>query len=272
VDDGILSGPIDADVRRPASLPRVEAVPGLEVVDRTTGWTWYVVKVNPESALLRDTRGRTERVHLRPGRFTVAGRPVVLVPPRSRPPERPSITASGSVAVPGAAPRVARASRILVEGRHDAELVERVWGDDLRVEGIVVEPMDGMEDLGGIVRAFGPGPGRRLGILLDHLVPGTKEWRTAAGVDHTHVTVTGHPFVDVWQAIRPAAAGIEAWPVVPRGRPWKESVAAALGFADTRTCWLHLLGRVGRYTDLEPALVGAVELLIDFVTEDDHPR
>jgi len=28
----------------------------------------------------------------------------------------------------------------LVEGRHDAELVEQVWGDDLRVEGVVVKP------------------------------------------------------------------------------------------------------------------------------------
>ena len=40
-----------------------------------------------------------------------------------------------STAAPSAAPvraRVARASRIFVEGRHDAELVEKVWGDDLR--------------------------------------------------------------------------------------------------------------------------------------------
>ena len=29
----------------------------------------------------------------------------------------------------------------------------------------------------------------------------------------------------------------------------------------------RLLGRVGDYRDLEPALVGAVEQLIDFVTE-----
>ena len=35
--------------------------------------------------------------------------------------------------------RVARQSRIYVEGRHDAELVERIWGDDLRHVGVVVE-------------------------------------------------------------------------------------------------------------------------------------
>jgi hypothetical protein len=30
---------------------------------------------------------------------------------------------------------VARASRIYVEGKHDAELVEKIWGDDLRAIG-----------------------------------------------------------------------------------------------------------------------------------------
>ena len=45
-------------------------------------------------------------------------------------------TASGSRAVAGTRARVARGSRIWVEGRHDAELVEHVWGDDLRVEGV----------------------------------------------------------------------------------------------------------------------------------------
>ncbi len=267
MSDGILSGPIDADPRRPATLRRVEATPGLQVTDRATGWTWYVVKANPESIVLRDERGRQERVHLRPGRFAVGGTPVALVPPAPRKAAAPTVTASGSLAVAGATARVARGSRLLVEGRHDAELVERVWGDDLRVEGIVVEPMDGMDDLAAVVRRFAPGPSRRLGILLDHMVPGTKEWRVAAGVDHPHVAITGHPFVDVWQAIRPAAVGIDRWPEIPKGRPWKDGAAEALGFADSRTCWAHLLGRVRRYTDLEPALVGAVERLIDFVTE-----
>ncbi|HEU4490684.1 MAG TPA: DUF3097 family protein [Jiangellales bacterium] len=59
--------------------------------------------------------------------------------------------------------RVARASRIYVEGRHDAELVEKVWGDDIRVEGVVVEVLGGIDDLPARVAAFRPGPGRRLG-------------------------------------------------------------------------------------------------------------
>ncbi len=32
-----------------------------------------------------------------------------------------------------------------------------------------------------------------------------------------NVLIVGHPYVDVWQAIRPKVLGIEAWPAVPRG-------------------------------------------------------
>jgi hypothetical protein len=118
------------------------------------------------------------------------------------------------------------------------------------------------------VRGFGPGPGRRLGILLDHLVDGSKETRLAAGVDHPDVLVTGHRFVDVWQAVRPAALGIRAWPVVPPGTPWKEGVIAALGSDEAPAAfWRRVLASVGDWTDLESDLIGAVERLIDFVTD-----
>jgi hypothetical protein len=170
--------------------------------------------------------------------------------------------------------RTARDSRIWVEGVHDAELVEKVWGHDLRVEGVVVEPLHGADDLLDAVRAFRPGPGRRLGVLLDHLVPGSKETRIAQGVRAeygAHVTVLGHPYVDVWQAIRPQVLGIESWPVVPRGEPWKNGVLAALGRpsstpADVAAGWRWLLSRVSTYADLEPSLLGRVEELIDSVT------
>ena len=85
-----------------------------------------------------------------------------------------------------------------------------------------------------LVREFAPGPGRRLGVLLDHLVPGSKETRIAEEVRRAHgahVTVLGHPYVDVWQAIRPQVLGIDAWPVVPKGQPWKQGVLAAAGTA-----------------------------------------
>jgi len=207
---------------------------------------------------------------LTPGGFDVEGRAVTLVRPQlaAPAPQRVShgTTASGSRAVAGHRAPVARASRILVEGVHDAELVERVWGDDLRVEGVVVERLDGIDDLTAVVAGFGPGPGARLGILVDHLVPGSKEARLAGRVVVPHVLVAGTPFVDVWEAVKPSAVGIPAWPDVPRGTDWKTGVCQRLGM-DPATMWPRVLASVRSYADLEPALVGAVERLIDFVTE-----
>jgi hypothetical protein len=172
---------------------------------------------------------------------------------------------------------VASGSRIYVEGRHDAELVEKVWGDDLRVEGVVVELMDGVDDLAGIIAEFQPGPGRRLGVLVDHLVPGTKEARIVAQAQalpglSRHVRILGHPYVDVWQSVRPERLGWQQWPVIPRGTSWKHGICAELGWAhasqaDIAQAWKRILGTVRSYADLEPTLLASVEELIDFVTE-----
>ncbi|HEY0359294.1 MAG TPA: DUF3097 family protein, partial [Mycobacteriales bacterium] len=164
---------------------------------------------------------------------------------------------------------VARAGRIYVEGVHDAALVERVWGDDLRIEGVVVEPLHGVDDLPAVVAEFAPTRGRRLGVLVDHLVPRSKESRIVAGITHPHVLVTGHPYVDIWQAVKPASIGIAAWPDVPKGVPWKEGVCAALGVSDVHAMWRRVLGAVDTYADLDTPLLGAVERLIDFVTVED---
>jgi hypothetical protein len=171
--------------------------------------------------------------------------------------------------VAGAKARVARRSRIWVEGVHDAELVEKVWGDDLRIEGIVVERLDGADHLEDEVRAFAPGPGARLGVLLDHLVAGSKEARLAAAVRHPHVLVTGTPYVDVWEAVRPRAVGIEAWPVIPKGQDWKTGICRELGVADPRVMWRRILDSVHDWKQLEQPFVAAVEQLIDFVTTPD---
>jgi Protein of unknown function (DUF3097) len=173
--------------------------------------------------------------------------------------------------------RVARASRIWVEGRHDAELVEQVWGDDLRVEGVVVEQLEGVDHLAELLVDFAPSPGRRVGVLVDHWVSGSKEVRLveqAIGrVDARHVLAIGHPFIDIWQAVRPAAVGIDAWPDVPRGQDWKTGTCRALGWphetaADRAAAWRRIRGSVRGYADLDPALLGRVEQLIDFVTAD----
>ena len=215
--------------------------------------------------MLRDRRGRECPVRLLPGGFVVEGRIVTLVPPRGTESDSPSRTASGSVAIDHP-PRVARASRILVEGVHDAELVEKVWGDDLRIEGVVVERLDGADALAEVVAEFAPDAQQRLGVLLDHLVPGSKESRLADAVKGPHVLVVGTPYVDVWQAVRPKVLGIDAWPVVPKGTPWKEGVCAALGWPDSRDAWRRILAAVRDWKDLEQPLVGAVERLVDFLT------
>ena len=83
--------------------------------------------------------------------------------------------------------------------------------------------------------------------------------------------VVGHPYVDVWQAVRPGALGIAAWPEVPRGTPWKEGVCAGLGWPVDPPRRLAADPRPPSrsYADLEPSLLGRVEELIDFVTHGD---
>jgi len=85
------------------------------------------------------------------------------------------------------------------------------------------------------------------------------------------VLVVGHPFVDIWQAVKPERVGLTAWPEIPRSIEWKKGIAQALrqpheNQEDIARLWQRILGRVRTYADLEPALLGRVEQLIDFVT------
>ena len=252
--------------KQPKQYPTVEVAMGMVVEHRASGYVGDVVRWNAEAVTLRDRHQQLRHFGWVPGGFLIDGRPVALVRPKVQATASQRITASGSVAADaGAGARVARASRIWVEGQHDAELVEHVWGDDLRELGIVVEPLHGADDLVAAVAEFRPGPQRRLGVLLDHLVAGSKESRLAAQVDSAHVLITGHPFVDVWAGIRPKVLGLAAWPDVPRGQPWKQGLCAALG-TPFDGFWPRLRNRVSSYADLEPELVGAVERLIDHVS------
>lgn len=258
--------------RKRPPAPEVPADPDLVVEEVVTGFCGAVVRCEKTAqgptVTLEDRFGKHRAFPMEPRGFLLDGTPVTLVRPAPRPSAPgPARTASGSVAVPGARARVARAGRIYVEGRHDAELVERVWGDDLRIEGVVVEYLEGVDDLPAIVEAFGPGPDARLGVLVDHLVPGSKESRIAAQVTDVHTLVVGHPYIDIWEAVKPASVGIDAWPRVPRGQDWKRGVCRALGWPDnTGAAWQRILGSVHSYKDLEPALLGRVEELIDHVT------
>lgn len=259
--------------RRPPP-PQVAAEAGLVVEVAGDGFCGAVMGVRSGTVELEDRLGR-RRLFPLGGGYLVDGSAVELVVPRAAtaPPAR---TASGSFAAPQTRARVARASRILVEGRHDAELVEKVWGDDLRAEGVVVEYLQGVDLLDSALRDDPPSRERRYGVLVDHLVRGSKESRIAESVARgphgAHVRIVGHPHIDVWECVRPESLGIRAWPVVPRGIEWKVGVSRALGWpaedqADIARTWQRILGAVRSYRDLDPALLGRVEELIDFVTE-----
>jgi hypothetical protein len=264
---GILSEPLDLDARPTRrTYPKVPAHRGLEVTHIPTEMTASVLECTDAVVVLRDDSGRDHRVRNIPGAFRISGRTVQLVTARAVK-DHQRMSASGSIVLADIPARLARGSRIYVEGIHDAELIEKVWGDDLREEGVVVEPLHGVDDLAAVVRRFRPRSGRRLGILVDHYVRGTKESRLAEEIDHPEVLVRGHAFVDIWAAINPSLAGLRSWPKIPKGTPWKEAVCAKVGVPDPADFWPQLLGKVTSYRDLDPSLVGAVEELIDFVTE-----
>ena len=257
--------------RRPtlADAPKVAVEHGLVVEDTEGRFCGAIVAYEKGAVTLEDRHGKRRVFPLSPGAFRLDGKRVTLTPPTA-PAAAKKKTASGSVAAPTARAKVAKASRIYVEGKHDAELVEKIWGDDLRDVGVVVEYLEGIDDLAGIVTTFAPSRRRRLGVLVDHLVAGSKESRIVAQVTSPHVLVAGHPFIDIWEAVKPSAVGIPAWPSVPKGQPWKEGVLSALGWPpDTAAGWKRILRAARSYADLEPALLGRVEHLIDFVTAPD---
>ncbi len=252
----------------------MDADPDLVVEDAASGFCGAVVgfdrSYDGDFVKLEDARGTVRLFALREAAFLIDGQPVTLIRPKAPAPTRPTRSASGSTRVEGLRAKVAAASRIWVEGVHDAALVERVWGHDLRVEGVVVQHLDGLDNLGDRLTDFGPGPGRRVGVLVDHLVTGSKETQLTAGLGE-HVLVTGHPYVDVWQAVKPAVLGISQWPAVPRGEDWKTGVCRRLGWGTPQEGWRRVYSAVNSFRDLEAPLLGAVERLIDFVTEPGEP-
>ena len=165
---GMLSDPLDPNAprTRKRDYPVVVARCGVVVEDRTTGVVGALVSFAPPRLVLRDRYGKDHTVRYADGSVRAdidnKGVPCKLVLPKTEP-EGPKITASGSIDAGDVPARVARASRIWVEGVHDAELIEKVWGADLRVEGVVVEQLEGADDLAERVRGFRPGDRRRLG-------------------------------------------------------------------------------------------------------------
>lgn len=276
-------GPGQVSGRKSTTPPKkVAAARGLVVEDATSGFTGAITRVEKSGGLhlvvLEDRKGTLRSFPLGFG-FMVDGQAIELVPASGQPKPQQTRTASGSRAVGRQRAQVAKASRIWVEGIHDAELVEKIWGDDLRVEGVVVEPLHGIDDLAGAVASFKPQANRRLAILLDHLVAGSKEERIAresmrVSGAKDNVLIVGHPYVDIWQAVKPGIIGLKAWPQIPRNEDWKTGMLARLGLPhqsaqDIGLGWKKILSRVKSFADLEPTLLGRVEHMIDFVTVHD---
>jgi hypothetical protein len=257
---------LKSDWRKRRKVPEVDAERDLVVEDADSGFCGAVVGFELGAVVLEDRFGKRRNFPLEPAAFLLDGKAVTLKKPMAATEQKRRTTASGSIAVDDVQAQVAKASRIWVEGIHDAALVERIWGDDLRVEGIVVEPLDGIDDLAAAVAEFRPGPRRRVGVLVDHLVPGSKESRIVAAVKDPNVLVTGHPYIDIWQAVKPQRVGLSKWPVIPPGRPWKEGICQAVGVREPADMWRRILKSVNSYKDVETPLVNSMERLIDFVT------
>jgi hypothetical protein len=104
-----------------AQTTEVAAIKDLVVEVAQDGYCGAVTRVEAGTVELEDWKGRRRTFPLGGG-FLIDGRPVRLVVPAARA-SRPRRTASGSFAVADERARTALPSRILVEGRHDAELV-----------------------------------------------------------------------------------------------------------------------------------------------------
>lgn len=257
---------------RPKEYPIIDAKPGIvvevfgdEFVGAVINWERTY---DGEFVRLEDRRGRQRLFQLQRGGFLYEGQRVSLrryVPPKATAPKKSN---SGSRRVENVQAKVAMPSRIWVEGIHDAAIVEKVWGHDLRVEGVVVEYLEGLDNLPARLREFKPGPGRRVGVLADHLVEGSKETRLTQSVGED-VLVTGHPYIDVWAAVNPERVGLKAWPDVPYGEDWKTGVCKRVGWSDPQEGWRRVYAAVNSYKDLDHTLIGAVERLVDFVSNTD---
>lgn len=249
------------------SYPQVPAKPGTVVESRLDGYVGAVVgferTYDGDFIHLEDRKRKVRPYKLRDGAFLIDGQIVTLT--RFVPPKVPERSNSGSRKIQNLKAKIAVPSRIWVEGIHDAAIVEKVWGHDLRVEGVVVEYLEGLDNLPARLAEFRPEPQRRVGVLADHLVTGSKESHLTEALG-PNVAVTGHPYIDIWAAVKPERLGIFSWPDIPRGQDWKTGVCQQLGWGGPREGWNRVYRAVNDYRDLDYTLLGAVEKLIDFVT------
>ncbi|GGG68240.1 DUF3097 domain-containing protein [Corynebacterium pelargi] len=266
--DDRYSGDILGGHRRKQAptFPEVPATPDLVVEVLADGFVGAVIAFertyDGDFVRLEDRYGQERLFKMRPGAFLIDGQRVSLT--RYVPKAQSQRSNSGSRRVEQVEAKVALPSRIWVEGVHDAAIVEKIWGHDLRVEGVVVEYLEGLDNLQQRLDDFQPTAQRRVGVLADHLIEGSKESRLTEEVG-PNVLVTGHPFIDIWAAVKPQRLGLSAWPEVPYGEDWKQGVCRRVGWSDPKEGWRRVYRAVETFRDVDASLIGAVERLVDFV-------
>lgn len=256
--------------RQTPNFPDLQAEPGLVLEVVGEDFVGALIDIDKTFsgylARLEDRYGNRRVFPIITGGFLHEGQRVNLSTKMQQPqPQTPTHSNSGSRRVENLSASVAAPSRIWVEGVHDAALVEKIWGHDLRVEGVVVEYLEGLDNLEERLTEFQPTAQRRIGVLADHLIAGTKEARLTENIG-PHVLVTGHPYVDIWEAVKPARVGLAEWPHIPRGQDWKTGVCEAVGWSTPKEAWHHIYNSVHTFRDVDISLIGAVERLVDFVT------
>jgi hypothetical protein len=218
---GILSGLPDLERAQPrrVSYPTVQAQPGLIIEHRPSSQVGFIVRADHTAVVLRDKAGRECAVRYLPGAFIVDGEVVTLLPPD-------------------------RTALLLVAGTEGAQLVDTLWGDELRAEGVSVQHFDPWRGASDTIAAWRPAAGRRLGVLV-----GTRD---RLELLLPNVLVLAVPFPEIWLGVKPTVLGLPEWPDDPA--------------ATAEPVRQRLLASVRSYADLEPTLVGAVETLVDFMT------
>jgi hypothetical protein len=220
------------------------------VVEVADGFCGAVTRIEGGQVELEDYRGRRRLFPMGAG-FMIDGEPVRLVHParagtagarRSAPPRDPSRST------------IPCAHRAAEPDPRRAGTTPSSWR---RSGGTICAPRASSwstcrsRPAGGLLAAAPPRRDRRYGVLVDHLVPGSKETRIVEqimrGPHGAHLRIVGHPYIDVWQCVTPTAMGIRAWPgsrAARNGRPGSAAPRlAGRSQADIAHAWKRILSR-----------------------------
>ena len=209
---------------RPEARPRRRGAAelGAVVEEVTTDWCGEIVAVDRDlhTLTLEDRRGKRRTFPLGPG-FLLEGRPVILAAP-----------------VRGGGPGEADAYGVRLGRRPRRQGPGRPGQPDLRRgparrragrEGLGRRPADRGRGRGVPRRrrrprpttcaTSGPAPSAGSACSSTTWCAGSKESRIAQRIAKSpvgkHVLIVGHPFIDIWAAVKPERLGLQRWPDVP---------------------------------------------------------